>query len=221
MYVVVEFRGQHCGVRPLLPPLCVFWGLNSGHYVCMTNAELAELPLLPWPPSTTNFYQVRMSSTLPWKAPLLDRKPHLHKTHAGWRVWAKSRSETLTFWGLAAAMKERGCPSLTVPPGNQKQHGWHSLKWGEPMFGTKTIEGENIHLSQTHWGFFLLLFLYNLVQQPFTWLCSSHATNDDKLWGWIWEKPTRILSAVLAPGWHPSPNWASVQPEDHAILMAS
>lgn len=83
MYVVLEFRGQHCGVLPLLPPLCVFWGLDSGHYVCMTSAGLTESPLLPWPPSITNVYSVGMSSTLPWKAPLLDRKPHLYKTHAG------------------------------------------------------------------------------------------------------------------------------------------
>lgn len=108
------------------PFVCVL-GLNSGHYVCMTSwtrwvafAALASF----W-----NQMSVQ-SKCLP---PSPGRQPHLHKTHARWRVWAKPQSATLTFWGLAAAVKEGGCPSLTAPPGNQKQHGWRSLKWGEPM----------------------------------------------------------------------------------------
>lgn len=110
MYVVLEFRGQHCGVLPLLPPLCVFWGLDSGHYVCMTSAGLAESPLLPWPPSITNVYPVGMSSTLPWKALLLDRKPHLYKTHAGWHVWAKP-----PIWNAYLLRTDCCCEGTGVP----------------------------------------------------------------------------------------------------------
>lgn len=49
-----EVRGQLCGIWPLLPSLCRFWGLNSGRQTCTANTFLYLLNHLVDPVSVFN-----------------------------------------------------------------------------------------------------------------------------------------------------------------------